>query len=57
MPDRRYDLSEETTIIIHEDGTATLEVLYDNDVAAIALTAIEVARLRITLNEIESTSA
>jgi hypothetical protein len=48
---RHYKLSEETVITLQGDGTATLEVLYTDDVAAIRLTAIEVAHLRAVLNQ------
>ena len=45
------NLSEETTITLNDDGSVILEVLYEDDVAAIMLTADEVVRLRAFLCE------
>ncbi len=42
---RGTNLSEETTITLLDDGSAILEVVYKDDLAAIHLTDVEVARL------------
>ena len=48
---RHYKLSEKTVITLQADGTIILEMLNDGDIAAIALTAGEAARLRVVLNQ------
>jgi hypothetical protein len=42
---RRYDLSNDTIAIVHDDGAITLEVLVGNDIVAVALTPAEVVCL------------
>lgn len=47
---RRYELSEDTSVTLEADGSIVLEVMLGDELAAVLLTAVEVARLRAVLN-------